>query len=303
MPSELQSPAKVASASFNAAWIAIRALRLHHWLKNLLLFVPATIAHALSLSILSNVCVAFVAFSCAASAHYLMNDLLDREHDRQELAKRQRPQATGQLSSRAAAGLAMLLIAVATVCALRLPASFQLTLVAYLFMCLAYSLLLKRVPLLDILTLTILLDLRLEAGASAVMMSLPSTLLLTCSCFFFTLALFKRMTQLSAMNVPLGRLPGRPYSRENLPPLRVLAGAAGASTLLASAIFLGDIGIQVARPGILWFALLLQMTWLGRCFFLANRGKLNEDLVLFVITDLYSYIALSALALLLIAAG
>jgi hypothetical protein len=135
------------------------------------------------------------------------------------------------------------------------------------------------------------------------MISLPSELLLTCSCFFFTLALFKRVAQLSTSVTPLGRLPGRPYCRGNLPALRVLAAVAGVASVLALAIFLDSFGTQVARPGILWLVLLLQTAWLGRCFFLADRGKLTEDIVFFVTADLHSYIALSALALVLIAAG
>ena len=302
MPPEPHSHSKVASLSHDC-WIAIPALRLHHWLKNLLLFVPAIVAHAYNPSVLSNLCIAFVAFGCAASAHYLVNDLLDKEYDRLHVAKRQRPQAAGQLSSRTAAGLITVLIAVATVCASWLPATFQLSLAAYLIISLAYSLLLKRVLLIDILTLTILFDLRVVAGAGAVMMSLPSELLLACSCFFFTLALFKRVTQLSTSVAPIGRLPGRPYSRGNLPALRVLAAVTGVASVLALAIFLDSFGTQVARPGILWLVLLLQTAWLGRCFFLADRGKLNEDIVFFVIADLHSYIALSALTLALIAAG
>ena len=76
----------------------------------------------------------------------------------------------------------------------------------------------------------------------------------------------------------------------------------GAASVLASAIFLSDAGTQVTRPGILPFALILQTIWLGRCLVPAIRGALNEDIVVFVITDLYSYVVLFALAVILIAA-
>ena len=99
MSPEPQSQAKVASVSHNF-WIALHALRLHHWLKNCLLFVPAIITHAVSSSNLSNLCIGFVAFCCASSANYLINDLLDKVHDQQDSAKRRRPQAAGHLSSR-----------------------------------------------------------------------------------------------------------------------------------------------------------------------------------------------------------
>ena len=302
MSAEQQSNSKGASTSGYIRTV-LWALRPHHWLKNVLLFVPAIVAQAFSPSTLSNLCVAFLAFGCVASAHYLMNDLLDKDHDRQDFTKRQRPQATGQLSLLIAAALAMVLVVVAAVCASWLPVGFQLALAAYLFLCLAYSLLLKRVLLIDVLTLMILYDLRLAAGASAATVSLPSTLLLACSCFFLALAVFKRMAQLSASTGRLlQRLSGRPYVRGHLPALRLLAGATGAASVLVLAIFLG-VGTHVARPGILWFIPPLQMAWLGHCFFLADHGRLNEDLVLFVVSDLYSKIVLSALALLLIAAG
>ena len=69
-------------------WIAIHALRLHHWLKNGLLFAPAIVTYAVSRLVLSNLCIGFVAFGCASSANYLVNDLFDKVYDRQDVAKR-----------------------------------------------------------------------------------------------------------------------------------------------------------------------------------------------------------------------
>src|SRR6202030_3048615 len=122
------------------------------WLKNCVLFVPTIFTHISSSSNLSNLSIGFVAFCCASSANYLMNDLLDKEHDQQHLAKRRRPLAAGHLSSPTAIGLTVVLVAVAAVCASRLPANFQLALASYLLIGIAYSLLLKRVKLIDILT-------------------------------------------------------------------------------------------------------------------------------------------------------
>jgi 4-hydroxybenzoate polyprenyltransferase len=296
MSPEPQSQAKVASVS-HKLWMSLHALRLHHWLKNCLLLVPAIITHAVS-SNLSNLSIGFVAFGCASSANYLINDLLDKEHDRQDPFKRGRAQAAGHLSSRTVVGLTVVLVSAAAVCASSLPANFQLAVVTYLVVCLAYSLLLKRVRLIDILTLTILFDLRLAAGAAAIKIPLPTTLLLGSSCFFFTLAVSKRITQVSASKAVFERLPGRPYGHTNLPTLRVLAGAGGVTSVLISAIFISDVITRGAASGALWFVLLLQATWLSRCYFAATRGRLNEDLVLFIITDVPSCgIALAALVL------
>ena len=297
MSPEPQSQAEVALAS-HKLWIVLHALRLHHWLKNCLLLVPAIITHAVSLN-LSNLSIGFVAYGCASSANYLMNDLLDKEHDRQDSIKRERAQAAEYLSPRTVIGLTIALVSAAMVCASLLPADFQLTLVAYLLICLAYSLLLKRVKLIDILTLTILFDLRLAAGAAAIKISLPNTLWLVGSCFFFTMALFKRLTQLSASKGLFERLPGRPYGHADLSTLLVLAGTSGVASVLVSAIFLTDVSTRAS--GVLWFVLLLQATWLARCYFAAARGTLNEDLVLFIITDVPSCsIVLAALTLMAI---
>ena len=286
------------------SWHLSHALRLHNWLKNILLLVPAIAAQAFGPATLSTLCPALLAFGCTASAHYLLNDFLDREDDRQVPAKRERLQAAGQLPARQATALGIVLIATAAICASWLPAGFQLSLAAYLFLCVAYSLLLKRVPMIDVLALVLLFDLRLAAGASTATVPLPSTLLLACSCFFLTMALFKRMAQVAATTEhPAGRLPGRPYCHSNLPTLRVLAGAVGVASVLAFAVFLDDLGTRVTTPGLLWLMLPVLAAWLGRCFFIAHRGKLNEDLVLFVVADRPSLITLAALALLMIAAG
>ena len=286
------------------SWQLSHALRLHNWLKNILLFVPAIVAQDLGPAALSTLCLALLAFGCTASAHYLLNDFLDRDDDRQVPAKRERPQAAGLLPRRQAFALGMVLIAIAASCASWLPIGFQLTLAAYLFLCVAYSLLLKRVPMIDVLVLVLLLDLRLAAGASAAMVPLPNALLLACTCFLLAMALFKRLAQIAATTDNLaGRLPGRPYSRSNLPTLRALAGAAGVMSVAACAIFLDDHGTQVARPGLLWFMLPILAASLRRCFIIADRGKLNEDIVLFVLADHPSLMTLAALALLLIAAG
>ena len=110
------------------------------------------------------------------------------------------------------------------------------------------------------------------------------------------------MTQLSTSVAVFECLPGRPYGRGDLPVLRVLAGGSGVTSVLASAIFLNDVGARGTRSGFVWFVLFLQTTWLGRCFFVADRGHLNEDIVLFVIADVHSYVARCA-ALAVIAAG
>lgn len=84
------APAKINVATY------LKALRIHQWVKNLLIFIPLAAAHqVLDLKMLSQTMIAFCAFGCCASSVYLLNDLLDLEADRQHPSKQRRPFAAG----------------------------------------------------------------------------------------------------------------------------------------------------------------------------------------------------------------
>jgi 4-hydroxybenzoate polyprenyltransferase len=282
----------------------VRALRLHNWLKNILVFVPAILAKAVDAATFRTLVLAWLAFGCAASAQYLLNDFLDKEHDQHHAEKEKRPQVTGELPARAAVGIALALLVGGTVCAAWLPAGSQLALASYLFLCLAYSLLLKRVLMIDVLTLVAVNDLRLAAGACAASIALSPPLLLAGSFAFLAIALLKRDAQLTGATDDSQRLMvGRPYRRHHLPILRTLTGVAIAASVLLATLVIHELTEQAARPQALWFILPLLGAWLCRCLFLAVRRALSEDLVIFVCTDRYSLITLGGSVLLLIVAG
>ena len=90
----------------------LQALRLHHWLKNLLVFVPLVLAYRYDEPrLLGNAFLAFLSFGLAASCVYLINDLVDLPADRRHPRKRMRPLASGQLSLLSGLVLAPLLLA------------------------------------------------------------------------------------------------------------------------------------------------------------------------------------------------
>jgi 4-hydroxybenzoate polyprenyltransferase len=281
----------------------VRGLRLHHWLKNFLVFAPAILTRGVEADGLLTLFLAWLAFGCAASAQYLLNDFLDRNHDQQHVTKEKRPQVTGELPVRLAAGIMLALIAGATVCAAWLPAGSQVALASYLVLCLAYSLLLKRMLMIDVLTLVAVNDLRLVAGACAASIPLSPTLLLAGSFGFLAMALLKRDAQLTAVGDSPGLMAGRPYVRHHLPILRTLAATAIAASVLTAPLVLHEFAAEAARPQALWFVIPLLGAWLCRCFFLAVRRILNEDPVIFVCTDLFSLVTLAGAVLLLIVAG
>ena len=287
----------------NYMWVLLRALRFHYWLKNFLLFAPVVLTGYVDSWTSSNLLIGWLAFGCAASTHYLVNDFLDRDHDQRDPAKGWRAQVTGELPPRLTIGLGVALLAIAAICGSMLPAGFQLALGCYLVLALAYSLQFKRMLIIDVLALVILHDLRLVAGAAAVSIPLSNLMLLTFGCFFLALALFKRIAQLASVTVNNpGSLSGRAYTSDHRSALRVLAGSACAVSVLVLAFFLHDLGRLMSRPGFLWLIPPLLAAWLGRYFLIADRGMLNEDFVLFICTDRYSLITLTGLVLLFIVA-
>ena len=173
-------------------------MRLHQWIKNVLLFVPLLTSHRVSDGgSLLDALLAFVFFGLCASSVYLLNDLIDLPDDRQHPTKRFRPFASGRISI--AAGLTAVPILLAGAFAgawLLLPPLFTLALGAYYVITFIYSFAFKRVMMLDVVTLAVLYTLRIVAGACAIGGELTFWLLGFSMFIFVSLALAKRYKEL-----------------------------------------------------------------------------------------------------------
>ena len=181
---------------------AFVALRPRQWTKNLLLF--AGIIFAAELGDAGRwvaALVAFVAYCGASSASYLVNDVRDAASDRLHPVKRARPIARGELSRRAALGLAAGLAFMALVLAGLLGLASLACLAAFLLLQAAYSLALKSVELLDVLAIAGLFVLRAAAGAIAVDVLISEWLLVCTFLLALFLALGKRRAELALEGV------------------------------------------------------------------------------------------------------
>src|ERR1700694_4292181 len=125
---------------FGYAGTLLKASRLHYWLKNILLIVPAILAGSINSETVWLLSIGYLAFGCAASAHYLFNDFLDRDDDRRDSANCSRPQAMGELQPHLMISLTLAFICAATICGSLLPAGFQMTLCCYFGLSVLYSL-------------------------------------------------------------------------------------------------------------------------------------------------------------------
>lgn len=276
------------------------ALRPHHWVKTLLVFVPILAAHRWAEPALwVNAALAFAAFSLCSSAVYLTNDLMDIEDDRAHPVKRHRPLASGQLRPTQAILVAVLLTALAF--GLAGASGVVWVLAVYAMGSLAYSAWLKTLPGVDLLGLVGLYSLRLLAGGAATGIPVSGWLLAYGACVFASLALAKRSAELGGVAqgmLPLPRRRGyRVRDRGILTVLGLLAALGSGVVLL---LYLQDAQAQALydRPGWLMLGGGVVVLWLTRVWRLVVRGRLQADPIVFALKDPASLMAgLGVLAL------
>lgn len=278
-----------------------RALRPHQWAKNGLLVIPALAAQLAVSDFLLPVIIGIVLFSLMSSAAYVVNDVLDIQHDRAHQTKKARPFASGQVSIKHGLAAAPLMAAASLVGSwFYFGPHFTAVLALYGVATMAYSLRLKRVVLVDVFVLAGLYGVRILAGAIAVVVPL-SPWLITFSLFaFLSLALAKRLTELSSQSSDsTGSVRGRGYVVADSSLVSVFGVTSGFIAGVILALYVDDAATRslYSTPEMLWFVVPIWLYWISRTWLLAHRGNLNDDPVIFALTDKVSYLVGAALVL------
>jgi len=283
----------------------LKAIRLHQWAKNALIFAPLLLAHGLAMGKVLTALLAFFCFSLTASATYIVNDLLDIEADRRHPRKRLRPFASGDLSAFAGAGIVAAFLLLALLGARMLPMSFYGWLLVYLATTLAYSSVLKRIALVDVLVLAGLYTLRLQAGAAATQTPISHWLAGFSVFLFLSLAFVKRFAELQNLRAS-GSSPknGRGYLVADLEQLRSFGTASAFASVVVFANYISgrDVVLLYRQASYLWLIVPLLILWLCRVWLLASRGDLNEDPVIFALSDRTSLVLGVAVAVITVLA-
>ncbi|MEZ5510873.1 MAG: UbiA family prenyltransferase [Gammaproteobacteria bacterium] len=274
--------------------VILKALRVHQWVKNALILVPLLTSHiitdpaALLLGML-----AFFAFSFCASSVYFLNDLLDLNDDRRHATKRNRPFAAGTLSLVAGlVGTPLLLLLSIAICWF-LPWEFALVLGIYYVLTVAYSFSLKRIVMVDVITLAALYTVRIVAGAAAVSVTLSFWLLSFSVFVFLSLAIVKRYTELMKLKEKSARKAlGRGYQVEDLELLSSLGGASGYLSVLVLALYINSPEVKSLyhEPQLMWPACLILLYWVSRIWIIAHRGNMDDDPIVFALKDKISVV-------------
>lgn len=286
----------------------VRSLRLHQWVKNLLVLVPLFTAHRYGdMPSVARAVLASAAFCLIASSAYLLNDLADVSHDRHHRKKSRRPLAAGDLSLVYGwVAWPALLVAAFALAGWLLPAPLVGALAGYFVLTVSYSLRLKQVAAVDVLVLAGLYTLRVAAGAFAIDVPLSFWLLAFSLFFFFSLALIKRYSELKAGGEDGGHgTRGRGYFHKDLEVVQGLGTSAGYIAVLVLALYIQDARTAelYSSPRFIWLACPLLLFWISRAWIIAHRGQMHDDPIVFALKDRVSWLVGICLVVLFLMAG
>jgi len=283
--------ARAESAAGLVAWL--KAIRLHQWTKNFLVFVPVVTAHqVLNYDKLLPGLLAFLAFGLVSSSAYLLNDVVDIEADREHPRKCRRPIASGAIQRRAALAVSFGMLTLGIAVSLQLPLAFTFALASYALATLLYSLWLKRIASLDVVLLAGLYTLRVIAGALAARIDLSFWLLAFSVFLFLCITQTKRVSELIAISKRTAAAPGthgrgRQYAIEDIQVLQIMGTVSGYLGVLILALYINspEVAVLYATPEILWLVAPALLLWVTRIWLVTSRGFMDEDPVLFAIKD------------------
>jgi len=282
-------------------------VRVHHWVKNTLVFLPLALTpQLLSLDSVLQCVLGFLALSISCSGTYLFNDVFDRTADRLHWSKCNRPVASGRISTSSALLGGLGLSVVGLLSAIFINPVFAVLLAVYILLSISYSYYLKTLVLLDLVTLASMFTLRITMGAVLIGGAITPWLPLFVFLFFGGLSTAKRTAELVRRTQRDDHSDNRRgYEEQDIFLLISLGISFSIGALLILSVFLANVAIPEAiyqSPHRLWVAVPLLLIWTLRIWILATRGTLPDDPVLFSIKDPVSLIAGILLSLSIIAA-
>lgn len=285
--------------------VLFRQLRIHQWSKNILLFIPALASHQLMKpGVFINAFTGFITFSLLASSIYVLNDIVDVNHDRKHPKKKNRPIAAGDLSMFSAYAVLSVCFLAGGGLALGFGTTFIFVATLYIVLNLLYSFYLKKVIILDVILLMSFYTLRLIAGHVPDAIPLSPWLMSFSIFLFFSLGLLKRYVDIIVMRESnLSHISGRGYTIDDGNMLMSLGVGSGLVSALVLILYTGSeqVNLFYATPILLVALAPVMLYWISRMWLMAERGKIKSDPVLFALKDTHSFVvALCFLSLLII---
>ena len=274
----------------------LKALRIHQWSKNLLLFLPLLLAHKYDqVDAVTRVLLAFPCMGLVASGNYLINDLSDLDADRAHPTKCNRPIARGTIGAGSALVAALACLGAGLLGALGISVQFLLMMLLYLAATLAYSLVIKRIAMLDVVTLGGLYTLRVMMGAVVIAIALSPWLLMFSLFFFLGFSLAKRYVEIvgtASANGAEEFIRGRGYRFSDGPLLLAFGIATSLVAILILTLYIASDAFPTGaynHPEWLWLIAPIVLLWTMRVWLLCFRGEMHDDPVAFAVNDRVSW--------------
>jgi 4-hydroxybenzoate polyprenyltransferase len=266
---------------------SIRLLRPQQWIKNAFLVAPLIFSkHLFGVDYVETTILALIVFSLASSTVYIINDIADREADRQHPIKKARPIASGALSIPESAIVLVIVLAIIVLVGKGLNTNFYLTVIVYFLINLAYSFALKKVILLDVFLIAAGFMLRVLAGAFAIAVTVSPWLVL-CTLFVSVfLALSKRRGELM-LTTHGGGYAGRAVLHEyDLPLMDQLMTIAAAGMAISYALYtVADRTVTIFGTENLIFTTVFVLFGIFRYLFLVRKKEVDDNPAHLLSTD------------------
>jgi 4-hydroxybenzoate polyprenyltransferase/phosphoserine phosphatase len=265
----------------------VKAARPHQWAKNALVFLPVFASTQFTDWVAwERTAALFVSFCFAASAIYIVNDLVDLNADRRHPRKRTRPFASGRVSVKlglaATATLGLLAAAVAW------PLNALPLVLGYAVLSTSYSFVLKEKALVDVFILASLYTVRIFAGG-VVSGHMVTEWLVGFSIFMFlSLALAKRVAELQGTGARAGgRLSRRAYADVDISILQTMGVASAFVAALVLSLYLQSQAAHsiYAQPIWLFAVAVAVLFWFARVWLKTARGEMHDDPVVWAVSD------------------
>jgi 4-hydroxybenzoate polyprenyltransferase len=273
----------------------LRAMRPHQWVKNLLVFVSLGLdLQNVNSGVVLRFLTTFVAFCVLTSGTYIINDLTDLASDRLHPRKRFRPLASGALPIPIGIGASVVLIGGGLLIGFAGSLHIGATLLIYLSLTFAYSFGLKRLAIIDVLTVAILFTSRIVAGAFSYDGPVSRWIIVFSLFLFASLALMKRTVETASLGASGAKeISGRGYRASDHTFLMTSGLAFGVGAVIVFSLYVSEMvngRQQYHSPSVLWVCTGVLAYWILRMWMQTTRGEMHDDPILHAIRDRVSVV-------------
>ena len=269
--------------------------RPYQWVKNILIFIPMLMSHQLTIDNFILSIKAFIIFSLIASSIYVINDIADLESDKKHPYKKHRPLAAGLINLNQCKILIFILLLISSFFLLSTNLNFFFLIISYFIISNLYTFLFKKYIYVDILILSMLYTLRIIAGGVITDISVSIWLLSFSVFFFISLASVKRQIEIMNLKkVNEKKISGRGYSLQNENTINKISIFSGCISILVLIFYINSPQILklYSSPIFLWGMAFMMFFWITRIIYIAKKGKIKDDPIVYAINDKISYLCL-----------